>query len=58
MEVLYDTPPLRVAPVIVVDPNRKDHRKADFVGEVFPFSSLCIDEGSFCSMPNRVGPSL
>ena len=35
------------------DPSRKDHRKSDFVGEVSPFFALCIDEGSFCSMPNH-----
>jgi hypothetical protein len=51
--VLYDGLAPHVALVIVVDPNRKDHRKANFVGEVFRFSPLCIDEGSFCSMPNR-----
>jgi hypothetical protein len=50
--VLYDALAQHVALVIVVDPNRKDHRKPDFVGEVSPFSPLCIDEGSFCSMPN------
>jgi hypothetical protein len=44
---------LHVALVIVVDPNRKDHRKPDFVGEVSPFFPLCIYEGSFCSMPNH-----
>jgi hypothetical protein len=46
--VLYDALALHVALVIVVDPNRKDHRKPDFVGEVSPFFPLCIDEGSFC----------
>jgi hypothetical protein len=51
--VLYDALALHVALVIVVDHNRKDRRKPDFVGEVSPFFPLCIDEGSFCSMPNR-----
>ncbi len=52
MEVLYDALPPHVTLVLVVDPNRKDYRKPDFVGEVSPFFPLCIDEGSFCSMPN------
>jgi hypothetical protein len=51
--VLYDALAPHVTLVIVVDPNRKDHRKPDFVGEVSPFFLLCIDEGSFCSMPNH-----
>ena len=51
--MLYDALALHVALVIVVDHNRKDHRKSDFVGEVSPFFPLCIDEGSFCSMPNH-----
>jgi hypothetical protein len=51
--VLYDALALHVALVIVVDHNRKDRRKPDFVGEVSPFFPLCIDEGSFCSMPNH-----
>ena len=50
--MLYDALALHVALVIVVDPNCKDHRKPDFVGEVSLFFPLCIDEGSFCSMPN------
>ena len=49
----YDALAPHVTLVIVVDPNRKDHRKPDFVGEVSPFFPLCIDEGSFCSMPNH-----
>jgi hypothetical protein len=53
VEVLYDALPPHVAMVIVVDPNRKDHGKPNFVGEISPFFPLCIDEGSFCSMPNR-----
>jgi hypothetical protein len=51
--VLYDALPAHVALVIVVDPNRKDHRKTNFVDEVSPFFPLCIDEGSFCAMPNH-----
>jgi hypothetical protein len=51
--VLYDALAPHVTLVIVVNPNRKDHRKPDFVGEVSPISPLCIDEGSFCSMPNH-----
>ena len=51
--MLYDVLALDIALVIVVDPNRKDHRKPDFVGEVSLFFPLCIDEGSFCSMPNH-----
>ena len=51
--MLYDALALHVALVIVVNPNRKDHRKPDFVGEVSPFFPLCIDEESFCSMPNH-----
>ena len=53
--MVYDTLVPHLALVIVVDPNRKDHRKPDFVGEVSPFFPLCIDEGSFCSMPNHEG---
>jgi hypothetical protein len=53
VEAFYDALAPHVALIIVVDPNRKDHRKLDFVGEVSPFSPLCIDEGSFCSMPNQ-----
>ncbi len=51
--MLYDALARHVTLVIVVDPNRKDHRKPNFVGEVSPFFPLCIDEGSFCSMPNH-----
>jgi hypothetical protein len=51
--VLYDALAPHVALVMVVDPNRKDPRKPNFIGEVFPFFPLCIDEGSFSSMPNR-----
>ena len=51
--MLYDALAPHVTLVIVVDSNRKDHRKPDFVGEVSPFLPLCIDEGSFCSMPNH-----
>ena len=51
--MLYDALPAHVALVIVVDPNRKDHRKTNFVDEVSPFFPLCIDEGSFCAMPNH-----
>ena len=35
--------------------NRGPHRKdpeTGFVGEVFPFFPLCIDEGSFSECPN------
>jgi hypothetical protein len=53
VEVIYDALAPHITLVIVVDPNRKDHRKLDFVGEVCPFFPLCIDEGSFCSMPNH-----
>lgn len=28
-------------------------RRSNFVGEVFSFFPLCMDEGSSCSMPNR-----
>ncbi len=51
--MVYDAFAPHVTLVIVVDPNRKDHRKPDFVGEVSPFFPLCIDEGSFCSIPNH-----
>ncbi len=51
--MLYDALALHVPLVIVVNPIRKDHRKPDFVGEVSPFFPLCIDEGSFCAMPNH-----
>jgi len=51
--VLYDAFAPHLTLVIVVDPNHKDHRKPDFVGEVCPFFLLCIDEGSFCSMSNH-----
>ena len=51
--MLYDALAPDVTLIIVVDPNRKDHRKPDFVGEVSPFFPLCIDEGSFCSMHNH-----
>ena len=51
--MLYDALPAHVALVIVVDPNRKDHRKTNFVDKVSPFFPLCIDEGSFCAMPNH-----
>jgi hypothetical protein len=51
--VLYDALPPHVALVIVVDLNGKDYRKPNFVSEVSPFFLLCIDEGSFCSMPNH-----
>ena len=44
---------MRGSPLPSDDPNRKDHRKPNFVGEVSPFFPLCIDEGSFCSMLNH-----
>src|ERR1700685_1013494 len=44
---------MRGSPLPSDDLNRKDHRKPNFVGEVSPFSPLCIDEGSFCSMLNH-----
>ena len=50
---MYDALAPHVTRVLVVDPNRKIHRKPDFVGEVSLFFLLCIDEGSFCSMPNH-----
>ena len=53
MEVLYDALAPHVTLVIVVESNREDQRKSDFVGEVSPFFPLCIDEGSSCSMPNH-----
>ncbi len=53
--MLYDALAPHVTLVIVVDPNRKHHRKPDFVGEVSSFFPLCIDEGTFCSMPNHEG---
>ena len=51
--MLYDAVASHIALVTVVDPNCKDYRKPNFVGEVFPFFPLCIDEGGSCSMPNR-----
>ena len=51
--MLYDALLPHVALVVVVDPDRKDRRKPDFVGEVSRFFPLCINEGSFCSMPNH-----
>ena len=51
--MLYDALAPHVTLVIVVDPSGKDHRKPIFVGEVSPFSPLCIGEGSFCSMLNH-----
>ena len=53
MEAFYDALAPHVALIIVVDPNCKDYRRPNLVGEVFPFFPLCIDDGSFCSMPNR-----
>jgi hypothetical protein len=34
-------------------PTPRDAPKSNFVGAFFPFFPLCIDEGSFCSMPNQ-----
>jgi hypothetical protein len=34
-------------------PTAKDPPKTNFVGAFCPFFPLCIDEGSFCSMPNQ-----
>ena len=51
--MVYDALAPHITLVLVVDPNRKIHRKPDFVGEVSLFFLLCIDEGSFCSMPNH-----
>jgi hypothetical protein len=34
-------------------PTAKSMPKSNFVGAFLPFFPLCIDEGSFCSMPNQ-----
>jgi hypothetical protein len=44
--VLYDGVAPHVALIIAVGPERKDYRKPNFIGEVFPFFPLCISEGS------------